>query len=210
MYYDEPGAPWFFPRWKELTGVRHGLFPEDDKCLPQGWTRDTADKISSYFDQYAKQPTDKAKIKFASAKSEVPGRKAWRNWVNTLWKKQNIYLKIVDALYRGNLHPYTLAFQSGSPDAWPDANQFVPLAIDAVGLDLFGEECFVGDIVRIKIRDATKALISCTWSTLYTNRTRLQNRISTLEIAAANAFQGLCRIIPIVWLIAWQTWTETD
>jgi hypothetical protein len=38
MYFDNDGAPWDFPQWKELTGIVHGLFPKDNKHLPKGWT----------------------------------------------------------------------------------------------------------------------------------------------------------------------------
>lgn len=41
-----------------------------------------------------------------------------------------------------NLHPYMLSSQNDSPDIWPNANQFVPLAVNPVGLTLFRKDGF--------------------------------------------------------------------
>jgi hypothetical protein len=190
MHVDAAGAPWTFPRWKELTEVKHGLFPIDDKHLPKGWTRDMADEIASYFDQFGQNMTDEAKMKFASSKSQIPGRKSWSEWVNALWKEFNIHDKIIGVLDSENLHPYRLSSQNDSPDIWPDADQFVPLAVDPVGLALFGEDCLAGDRVRINLRDTTKALITRTWILLNTNRKRSLKRLVNLEAEAIKAFTG--------------------
>jgi hypothetical protein len=190
MHGEADGTPWNCTQWKLLTGVYHGLFPTDDKHLPEGWTCRMADEIASYFDQFNNKMTDEEKIKFASSKSEIPGRKSWCDWVNKLWKEHHIHDKIIDVLSSENLHPYTLSSQNDSPDIWPDANQFVPLAVDPVGLALFGEDCLAGDRVRMNLRDTTKALITRTWLLLYTNRTRSQKRVVALEAETIKAFQG--------------------
>ena len=31
------GIPWKYPKWMEITGVKHGLFPSDDALLPPTW-----------------------------------------------------------------------------------------------------------------------------------------------------------------------------
>jgi TATA-binding protein-associated factor len=199
MYVDYDGAPWNFPQWKELTGVVHGLFPKDDKELPKGWTRSMADEIESYFNQFGKQPSEDEKIKFASARSEAPGRKAWSDWVKVLWKKKNLHAKIIEILSSENLHPYTLSSQNCALDTWPDASQYVPLAVDPVGLALFGEECLAGDRVRMALRDSTKAMISRTWSVLNNSRSRSEKRMVTLEAEAIEAFKGkIIALIPCI------------
>ena len=111
MYLVTDGAPWAFDTWKEITGVFHGLFPPNDKHLPRGWNRQTANDISSYFDQYRAKVTEDQKIKFSSMKKDsqmVPGRKAWRDFVVKIWKDAKIHETIHKVLSDHNLHPYTI------------------------------------------------------------------------------------------------------
>jgi hypothetical protein len=121
----------------------------------------------------------------------VPGRKAWRDWVADVWKKSKIHEKIIEVLSSENLHPYTLS-QCDSPGTWPDAAQWVPLAIDPVGGALFGEECY-SDMERVRspLRHTLKALITRTWILLYNSLNRSKKNIATLESDAIKAFQGL-------------------
>jgi len=196
MHYDLDGAPWNFVTWKVLTDVHHGLFPEDDNLLPDGWSRQTADEISSFFDQFRTCMTEEEKINFSSVKKKgqnIPGRKAWRDWVNKIWKNRRIHNKITEVLSSENLHPYTLAVQSGSSDTWPSANMWVPLAIDPVALALFGEECYSDGVERVRasLRNSTGALITRTWLVLYNGLNRTKKRIDVLESAAIQAFEGL-------------------
>ena len=195
MYYDFDGAPWNFAAWKELTGVHHGLFPKDDKLLPKGWTRQTANEIHSYFDQYRAILTEEEKLKFASSKGttqNVPGRKAWRDWVPKIWKAGKIHEKIIEVLIDENLHPFALMSHNDSPDAWPPANQWVPLAIDPIGLALFGEECYADGLDRIRnsLRQSTGSLITRTWILLRANFDRSKKRVDILESEAIGAFEG--------------------
>jgi len=192
MYYDYNEAPWNFDTWKELTGVRHGLFPKDDKQLPTNWTRQTSNEIGSYFDQFRALKSNNQKSKFSSAKGNsqmVPGRQAWRDWVTKGWKNWKIHDRIVDVLRAEELHPYTLAAETNS---WPDATQWVPLAIDPVGTALFGEQCYSPGKERVDpfLRPTIRALITRTWVTLYTSFNRSKARIDLLESNAVKAFEG--------------------
>jgi hypothetical protein len=82
-----------------------------------------ADEIESYFNQFAKQPSEEEKIRFASARSECPGRKAWSDWVKDLWKKKHLQAKIIEILSSENLHPQTLSSQNGTFEAWPEGRR---------------------------------------------------------------------------------------
>ncbi len=195
MYYAADGAPWKFIAWKELTGVYHGLFPKDDNLLPETWSRQTANQIQSYFEQYRALPSEEEKIKFAASKGtthHVPGRKAWREWVSKIWRTGKVHEKIYDVLSSENIHPYTLISQDDSSNVWPPANYWVPLAIDSVGLALFGEECYSGklDRMRLSLRHPTGALITRTWIVLRNNFDRSKKRIDVLESEAIGAFEG--------------------
>jgi hypothetical protein len=192
MFHDYKGAPWNFDIWKELTGVRHGLFPNDDEQLPTGWTRQTSHEICSYFDQFRALRTQDQKLKFSSANAEssmIPGRQAWRDWVTKGWKKWNIHHRIIDVLRTEELHPYALAAETNS---WPDASQWVPLAIDPVGTALFGEQCYSPRKERVDpvLRPIIQALITRTWIALYTTFNRSKKRIDILESEAIAAFAG--------------------
>jgi hypothetical protein len=191
MFHGYKEAPWNFDMWKELTGVRHGLFPSDDEQLPAGWTRQTSNEIASYFDQFRALRTEDQKHKFSSAKanSSIPGRQAWRDWVTKGWKKWNIHDKIIDVLRAEELHPYALAAETHS---WPDASQWAPLAIDPVGTALFGEQCYSPGKERVDpaLRQTIQALITRTWIALYTSFNRSRARIDILESEAIKAFAG--------------------
>ena len=194
MYYDCNEAPWNFDTWKELTGVRHGLFPKDDEQLPANWTRQTSNEIGSYFDQFRALRTEDQKSKFSSANGNsqmVPGRQAWRDWVTKGWKKWKIHNRIIDVLLAEELHPYTLAAETNS---WPDATQWVPLAIDPVGTALFGEQCYSPGKERVDpaLRPTIGALITRTWIALYISFNRSKARIDLLESEAIKAFEGSC------------------
>lgn len=215
---DCPGAPWNFSVWRELTGVRHGLFPADDDKLPKGWTRQTANEISSYFDQFRACMSEDEKIKFSSMTQEgvqmVPGRKAWRDWVTKLWKKAKMHEKIIEVLSAQNYHPYSLMNEEESPPSWPEAGIYVPLLIDPVGLALFGDECFSEsgrEMVRVRLRNPVKAIITRSWLTLYTNLNRLKKSIILLEVEAIQAFEGDFETSDhLPYLTIHQTWIETS
>ena len=189
MYVSCNEAPWGFPTWQELTSVRHGLFPDDDRQLPAGWTRQTAVEISSYFSQFRARLAEEERATFSKADDGLPGRRAWRNWVTKLWKDARIHAKIIEVLSSENLHPYRLA---QATITWPDANTWVPLAVDPVGLALFGEECYGGGVERVNhsLRNLTKMLITRTWILLNNGLTRCKKKIQDQESEAMKAFEG--------------------
>jgi TATA-binding protein-associated factor len=193
MFHKSKGAPWTFPVWQDLTGVRQGLFSTEDNHLPAGWTRHTATDISSYFAQFRVLKSEDDQVKFSSGKKDVclfPGRKAWKDWINRGWKKWKIHDKIIDVLVAERLHPFILTESTGS---WPDANDWVPLAVDPVGTALFGEESLDStDRVRNDLRAATRAIIQRTWIFLHNSHKRWKNRIVQLEGEVTMAFEGSC------------------
>jgi len=196
MFYDVGGAPWDFTVWKELTGVHHGLFPDADYQLPNGWTRQTAINISSYFDQFRAITTTTERIKFSSQGPKkdvqlVPGRKAWRDWVTKLWKDSKVHQKIIDILLSENLHPFHIIAQDPSA-GWPDADHWIGVAIDPVGTSLFGEDAWFPGVERLhsKLRPTVKELVQRTWIVLYNLRDRSEARLNALKSKAVEAFEG--------------------
>jgi hypothetical protein len=64
------------------------------------------------------------------------------------------------------------------------------LAIDPIGLALFGEECYADGLDRIQnsLRQSTGSLITRTWILLRANFDRSKKRVDILE--AIGAFEG--------------------
>lgn len=198
MYQDANGAPWTYPLWQETTGVRHGLFSKDDGLLPKGWKRSDATQVSAYFDQFGQKIKEDDKIKFASAtksSDQIPGRAVWRRFLSEGWRKWQIHAKITEILSSISLHPVTLALNANPPslDNWPKAQSYLPMAVDAVGVELFGEDILdpLGR-VQAELRPWVQAIIYRTWCNLRNQVGRSKVRLVTLEVAATDAFSGKC------------------
>jgi hypothetical protein len=199
MYIDS-SAPWSFARWKEITGVVHSLFPDNNTKLPSGSTRDQANHILSYVDQY-KQKSTEERIKFSSMTSnahKVPGCKFWSSWVNKRVKVWKLHARIVEVFHAENLHPLTIALGSGDDSddlsgemAWPNGNSYLPLVIDGVVLVLFGNEALNSHgMVPAKLRTSTQAIAQRTWANLRNQIEQSKGRIGKLEEDAMQAFKS--------------------
>ncbi|RXW17371.1 hypothetical protein EST38_g8476 [Candolleomyces aberdarensis] len=141
LYYDIPGAPWKWSRWKEITGVKHGLFPNDDAELPPGWTRDMARAIHSYFEAYRALPSEESKHAFSSGKDQTgdsSGRAQWRSWVVQNWGRWKIQLKIHGAFEDSGC----LWHQIMVADGLAEFPKELPLndASDRIAYTLFGSD----------------------------------------------------------------------
>ncbi|KAF9455280.1 hypothetical protein BDZ94DRAFT_1242365, partial [Collybia nuda] len=201
LYMLDDGAPWAFPRWQEITGVRHGLFPDDDSLLPEGWTREAANLIWLYFEQYQKLRTEDERIKFASTRRgsmQIAGRDLWRNWVTKLWQKKKIHAKITEILKLKSVHPLTLAISDGGGlDDIPHNSTYLPLAVDDVARALFGEDaCNTLGHLRTPLRSPTLALMQRTWTNIYNQLQRTSKRLISLEKSAADAFDSISKDAP--------------
>lgn len=196
MHLSKPGAPWTFPIWQEITGVRHGLFPDDDALLPPGWTRETADLISSYFNQFKQQSSEAKKATFSQGRSNgshVPGRSLWQKFITDGWKDWKIHSKITSVLSIERLHPLTLALSvsNGSFQEWPRATDYLPEATNSVGKALFGDEALDenGRLLQ-PLRSMTYVMMQRTWNVIRNQVDRNRSRISVLEKEVLAAFEG--------------------
>jgi hypothetical protein len=193
-FYYNNGAPWNWTTWKDITGIHDGIFPTDDALLPKGFTRQNVTDIKSYFDQYQAQPTEDAKIKFAGQNkgNPLPGRVKWREWVTTNWKVWKIHIRITDVLTAEGLHPLNImANDARGEKMWPNAETYIPLVVDAVALDLFGDESFDSSgRLAFQYRSVTQNLVQRVWGNVYKQSVRSRNRLGALEDAATRAFRG--------------------
>ncbi|TFK62822.1 hypothetical protein BDN72DRAFT_776663 [Pluteus cervinus] len=197
MFFAGGGAPWNYPKWKETTGINFGLFPPNDAHLPTGWTRENANHIQSYFDQYNAKPSEAAKFKFASPSkgNKIPGRDLWADFVAAGWKKWHINDKIVSVLVAERRHPYTIAqhYPTGAGGkVWPCGTRYIPAVLDAVAVDLFGEKAVnaLGQ-VPYELLTPLQGLVQRTWKNLYNQRKRTLDRLEKLEAEAKGAFTDL-------------------
>ena len=190
--YHTNGAPWHWTNWKEITGIHHGIFPTDDALLPKGFTRRDVIEIQSYFDQYNAQPTEDAKIKFASLYKvqPVPGRIKWRDWVTAGWKDWRIHTKITDVLTTEALHPVIIMANNKNSE-WPQGETYLPLVVDAVAQHLFGDDSLDSSgRLAGPYRQTTQQLIQRSWINLHRQTKRNKTRLGSLEDATTRAFNG--------------------
>ncbi|TFK17447.1 hypothetical protein FA15DRAFT_605046 [Coprinopsis marcescibilis] len=193
-----PGAPWTFEGWQEITGITHGLFPTDDKLLPPGWTRETADAVYAYFDEYNNQTSEDDKIRLAIVprgiiNDPIPGRRYWRDWVTVHWgKKWNIHTRISKALTNCGLHPVQLVIDSGDLDLVPSAGLYLSAGLDAIGLALFGTDCLdKSGHLHPHLREPTLVFAQRTWQMACRSIGPKKKRLMELEEKATDALKVL-------------------
>ncbi|KAF8958916.1 hypothetical protein BDZ97DRAFT_1636073, partial [Flammula alnicola] len=196
LFLEGDGAPWKYTIWKELTGVRNGLFPSDDSQLPRNWTRADADSISSYFSQYSNVVGEDARIRFSSSRNGaiIPGRDLWRAWVTSNWGKWKMHSRIAELLTARDIHP--LALYSKNPDLKNKqvSNSYLPLILDDIGALVYGADALDGrGLLPYSLRVSTQQLAQRTWSTLTKQISRSKIKFASLEAAARVAFEDLNR-----------------
>ena len=189
-------APWAWPTWQEITGIKHGLFPTDDRHLPIGWSRRDADDVKSYFLQYQQLATEEQKIKFSvsgkGGSASVPGRKTWSDFVSRFWPKWNIHGKIVECLTKCGVHPTLILEQENSLDIWPNAETYIPIALDSIALVVFGREAFNdSDFLSFQLRKCLTIFVQRSWSRIRQQMVADKKKLPVIEFAALNAFQGM-------------------
>ena len=196
LYYASPGAPWVYPTWQDVTGVRHGLFPADDDKLPYGWTRQMAGAIESYFDQYNQRKTEDEKIRFAAARKragedEVAGRPLFRDWVTACYGIWNVHSIITQAFSEAHVHPIQIMSSNNDLTNFPSSNTYLPLVIDQIALLLFGPEALdKSGHLLLALRDSFLVLLQRTWQNCSRQTLRSKNRLVSNEKAAIDAFEG--------------------
>ncbi|KAF8054482.1 P-loop containing nucleoside triphosphate hydrolase protein [Lyophyllum atratum] len=179
----------------EHTGVAYGLFPDDDKKLPRGWTRQNAVDVQSYFRAYSLLASEDKKVAFAvndKGGSKYPGREFWNNWVNRRWDSWGVHTMIVGVLRDLEMHPLDIIVRDEDIDTWPSADHYIPAVIDPVALKLFGEEAFPKNSTAVKsdLRAAIRILVQRCWNTMRVQISTMKSRPIEIEAAAKAAFQG--------------------
>ncbi|KAF8523869.1 P-loop containing nucleoside triphosphate hydrolase protein [Hysterangium stoloniferum] len=177
LYYNPifPGAPWNFPQWKDISNVQHGLFSNDDQLLPKGINRQQSDSIQSYFHQYKILDPNKNKAKFSSSDD----------------KKKALHDKIIRAFTTCGIHPLTIFVAKGM-DQWPNADTYIPAAVETIAIQLFGLDTFSSnDHLHSQIRRSIQTFAQRSWLRIRVKAKRDQHDMRKLENEAIKAFKDL-------------------
>jgi hypothetical protein len=194
--YNSGAAPWNWDSWKDITGIRHGLFPENDADLPKGMARRDSDDILSYFTAYNALPSETAKFRFASGKGGVkaPGRTTWNEYIRRNYNKWGINGHVVQALNKANAHPVKQMLGENNLDDWPSSDQLLPQALNEIGLALFGTDAINPETENVYgfLRAPTLHIAQRAWSTLNKKFNRDRGKLQEYEKAAQLSFECMC------------------
>ncbi|KAJ3560425.1 hypothetical protein NP233_g10845 [Leucocoprinus birnbaumii] len=188
------GAPWRWPVWQERTGIYHGLFPEDDKHLPSGWTRKNAEDVQSYFQNYLAQPNEDKKQQYQS-KTNHPGKAVWTEFMKRNWPKWKIHSAVVEELNEWDCHPTAIVIRehNGDHHQWPHADGYAATILNTLGLKLFGEEAFLPNTTTLpqSVRKPLTIFVQRSWDTLRKAVGRLKSSAAKVEADARASFAEL-------------------
>jgi hypothetical protein len=112
--------------------------------------------------------------------------------VTTRWREWKIHSKITEVLVAEDLHPlYLMQNDYRQEGSWPHGETYLPLAVDAVAKELFGDESLdISGRLAVQYRILTQQLVQRTWSNIHKQTKRNRNRLGALEDAATRAFKG--------------------
>ena len=106
-----------------------------------------------------------------------------------MWK---IHSKISDVLTTEELHPLTImANDSDGSSPWPQGDLYIPLIVDAVAQNLFGDDCMdQSGRLAGQYRPLIQYIVQRTWINISKQTKRNKARLEALEAAATKAFDG--------------------
>ncbi|KAG7098025.1 hypothetical protein E1B28_000001 [Marasmius oreades] len=195
-YITEDQAPWRWKPWQERTGVHHGLFPDDDRCLPPGWTRQNANDVHSFLESYRQIPKSQTKDREVFLKkSPHPGRVFFDKYITKGWDGWGIHDVVCDALRDECCHPFQLMLDNNSLKDFPEVDHYAPKVVDAIARKLFGHEAFPrgSSVLRISLTNLglVKAFIVRSWVRLKKKCKSDQTRMARYKEEALAAFEDI-------------------
>ena len=188
------GAPWNYPTWLEHTKLPDGIFPEDDLKLPSAWSRQDVDHIMQFFDEYQKISSETERLRFAQKTKGLlpPGQPLWRDFLRKGWPKWKAHAMIVEQLRISGVHPLVIQQDEGTAE-WPRADSYLPVALNSIGLALFGPEAFEGkEILPLKIRNPLRMIVQHSWDNLCRTASNGQQKLEEFQKAGLAAVNGRC------------------
>lgn len=188
------GSPWSWQTWKDLTGLSDGLFPNDDSKLPLGLTRNKVESIKAFISEYSNLSKEDDKIKFLQKRGSVPnaGRDAWLDISSKVWKKAKIHDHIVKCFRDVRIHPADLCSNNSTNPSNIKAEDYLPLAIDSIGLQLFGPDILdsSSSLVAQPYRSLVRQVAMQSWESLRYHLIRASTKLPELKEKALEAIKG--------------------
>jgi len=139
---------------------------------------------------------DDLRIAFANERKgspRYPGHDFWREWVKRRWAHWGIHSIILNELKETGIHPQVILLREGTESfAWPNANEYVPIVIDSLGMQLFGEDAFHmgSDILPSQYRTVIKSFVLTSWTQICLQIKYMQGRANQIEAIAKASFKG--------------------
>jgi hypothetical protein len=194
LYFAVDGAPWKWPTWQKITGVHHGLFPEDDSHLLSGWTREDAQDVHSWFILCHSRSFDEGNTRAGA----LPGKSKWTRFVQSRWEAWQLHSIIVKELREHSVHPIQIVVNEGSMKEWPKSDQYVAAAIEPIGTSIFGKEAQGPlDLLPAAARRCITIFIQRSWTRIRDQVRKDKGRLDALESAALSAFARASPILLI-------------
>ena len=170
--------------------------------------------IRLYFTHYKDAGSAEQKIKFASGRGQsvFPGRQKWNKFVAKMWQKWKIHNTVVRCFRETGVHPVLIMTRANSMDQWPPADLYIPKALDAIAMELFGPEVFEDsmEILSPPLARCLTPIAQRAWNTIRAKVKKDRERINEVEAVALGSFRGnvYCLICAIYLTNQRKTWRK--
>ncbi|KAF8220211.1 hypothetical protein L208DRAFT_1186029, partial [Tricholoma matsutake] len=178
------------------TGILHGLFPEDDYKLPQGWTHKDAVDVQSYFRVYQLLSNKGEKLNFSTnlkGNSTYLGHEFWNCFIGRKWDSWNVHTTILAELKEWDIHPLDILILENNINVpWPNADNYLPIILNSLAIKLFGEEAFPNNslILRPVLQEAFWGIPQRSWNMICTQVVNMKTCPNKIGAIALAAFKG--------------------
>ncbi|KAG6848956.1 hypothetical protein H0H93_012463 [Arthromyces matolae] len=202
---DVPGFIWTLPRWKETTGITHGIFPAEGEPVPRGLKREELPIVLSFFETYHAIGSETERTAFVlglKGSPYHPGRPIWTSFVNKQTPRWNLHYHLSNQLYEQGAHPSQVLINRSVnvfdtavdlKDKWPPSSQYVPIVVDSIGRELLGDEAFTdgGHLLPQKFREAFMRLLQRSWDLIRRNTIYARTHSDTIRKNAVDAWKDV-------------------
>jgi hypothetical protein len=137
-------------------------------------------------------PSEEQKVKFALVSNKfIPGRTKWNKWITSNWEVWDVHRLTVEALRAHGVHPISLIVTNSDINFWPNSNHYIPIALDAIGMAIFGPEAFGdSDLLPPEIRPILTYMAQRSWARIRDQVKSDTKKLVDFEAAALKSFDG--------------------
>jgi hypothetical protein len=190
--------PWNGQRWKTLTGIHNGLFPDDVSLLPKylGWTVNERNTVLRLFNSALnKAPKDVWEM---MARPPADLRDAIKIWAQTwkkIWDRVNGFTVMEGILMRTDCHPHKMMLDE-KLEEFPKRPSSLGHCPQYIANDIFGKEISLrrsshGDpILTLEVGDIMDRLLSVLWQRLAQKTDKMEKTFKAQEKQATESFNS--------------------